>query len=309
MNANAFARFILKEDITSKGKPLGEDDEKDKDKVPEFGTDEDDPTDPLPGEDDKTTKSDPEPEPSPSPEPTPEPAAGGEEPKADDNTPDPGQDPEPEPEPAAPDNPAPEQNPEPEPSPEPTPEPAAGGETPPDDGGSATDDGDEDVPEFGSEEDDPTEQPEPEPGQEAQPGGDGEMDMPAPDIKQLEDDIFAALTPEQIEMKKTELKSQFAKLYEAIDKTIERLSKVDRTSQSISEINFVTKKLLDLRDLLKESLVDNFSSKTYVENQIILQRHMVIYAALTNVVENIGKKRKEEESSKKSSKSSKESKK
>ena len=40
MNFNHFANFILHEEITSKGKPLTDPDEKKDDQVPEFGNDE-----------------------------------------------------------------------------------------------------------------------------------------------------------------------------------------------------------------------------------------------------------------------------
>lgn len=158
---------------------------------------------------------------------------------------------------------------------------------------------DDDVPDFGEDAgdagDDGTGEDGTDPnaadGEQPPATADAPDNMQPDEIKQLEDELFASLSPEQVEMKKTELKSQFVKLYDTIDKTIERLSKSDRKSSDISALNFVTKKLFDLKELLKTSLVDNFDSKSYVENQIILQRHMAIFVALTNIIEEIGKKK------------------
>ena len=90
-------------------------------------------------------------------------------------------------------------------------------------------------------------------------------------------------------MMKTELKTQFVKLYESIDKTIERLAKVDHLDQFTKPINFVTKKLIDLKENLKTALISNFDTKSYMENKIILQRHMAIYTYLTEIIEELGK--------------------
>lgn len=121
--------------------------------------------------------------------------------------------------------------------------------------------------------------------------GDGSQgpDMQQDEIKELEDSLFKNLKPDQIKSAKINLKGQFVDLYEIIDKTIERLNKIDRTSADISAINFVVKKLFEVRTLLKEALIKNFDNKSYVENQIILQRHMAIFNALTNIMGELGK--------------------
>ena len=237
MRFNSFMNFILNEEITSNGKPLGDPDQaaggkkkKKDDEVPDFGADVD--TDNNAGAEDNQDGDLPDPTAVPQDDPTqdqaPDPTAGG-----DPNAQDP--------------NVAGDPN-------------AAGGEDP-----TAT----------GME--DPT-----------AAGGTG-PDMQQDEIKELEDSLFQHLKPDQIKSAKINLKGQFVDLYETIDKTIERLDKIDRTSSDISTINFVVKKLFEIRTLLKEALIKNFDNKSYVENQIILQRHMAIFNALTNILGELGK--------------------
>ena len=314
MNFNHFANFILHEEITSKGKPLTDPDEKKDDQVPEFGNDEEDPTDGNDAPDTTTDKTDDTGDTTNTP---PEPEANDNtdtlDAGTDDTTPDAtkADDTTPAAEPLAPtdnattgaDTTAPT-------TPDTTDTTPAADNTDTGDTAAAPDAGtddttpdageeDDDVPDFGEDAGDAADDdtggdgtdPNAADGEQPPATADAPDNMQPDEIKQLEDELFASLSPEQVEMKKTELKSQFVKLYDTIDKTIERLSKSDRKSSDISALNFVTKKLFDLKELLKTSLVDNFDSKSYVENQIILQRHMAIFVALTNIIEEIGKKK------------------
>ena len=311
MNFNHFANFILHEEITSKGKPLTDPDEKKDDQVPEFGNDEEDPTDGNDAPDTTTDKTDDTGDTTNTP---PEPEANDNtdtlDAGTDDTTPDatkadvttPAAEP-----PAPTDNATTGAD---TTAPDTTDTTPAADNTDTGDTAAAPDAGtddttpdagedDDDVPDFGEDAgdagDDGTGEDGTDPnaadGEQPPATADAPDNMQPDEIKQLEDELFASLSPEQVEMKKTELKSQFVKLYDTIDKTIERLSKSDRKSSDISALNFVTKKLFDLKELLKTSLVDNFDSKSYVENQIILQRHMAIFVALTNIIEEIGKKK------------------
>ena len=270
MRFNSFMNFILNEEITSNGKPLGDPDQaaggkkkKKDDEVPDFGADVD--TDNNAGAEDNQDGDLPDPTAVPQDDPTqdqaPDPTAGGDPNAAggDEPVPDFGAD-------AANDAGGGEGDPA-----------QVGGDPNAQDPNVAGDPnaaGGEDPTATGME--DPT-----------AAGGTG-PDMQQDEIKELEDSLFQHLKPDQIKSAKINLKGQFVDLYETIDKTIERLDKIDRTSSDISTINFVVKKLFEIRTLLKEALIKNFDNKSYVENQIILQRHMAIFNALTNILGELG---------------------
>ena len=139
---------------------------------------------------------------------------------------------------------------------------------------------------------------EPQEGEEGMPEGEEpppEEEQPMPEeppqdeTKQIEVEVFSNLPPEQIEMMKIELKGQYIKLFESIDKSIDKLSKSNRTEDNIEVINFVVKKLINLREFLETSLTKKFDDKTYVENKVILERHMVIFATLIQILEESSK--------------------
>ena len=110
-------------------------------------------------------------------------------------------------------------------------------------------------------------------------------------IKQLEDDVFASLSPEQIAIKQLELKENFIMLYTNIEKVIERLSKINRVEDNIKPIEFVTRRLLELKTLVRDSLIESYDTRSYVENQVLLQRHMAIFSALTDVIDELAKEK------------------
>lgn len=274
MRFNSFMNFILNEEITSNGKPLGDPDQaaggkkkKKDDEVPDFGADVD--TDNNAGAEDNQDGDLPDPTAVPQDDPTQDQAPDQQDPTA-------GGDPN-----------------------------AAGGDEPvPDFGADAANDaggGEGDPAQVGGDPNaqDPNVAGDPNAAGGEDPtatgmedptaaGGTG-PDMQQDEIKELEDSLFQHLKPDQIKSAKINLKGQFVDLYETIDKTIERLDKIDRTSSDISTINFVVKKLFEIRTLLKEALIKNFDNKSYVENQIILQRHMAIFNALTNILGELGK--------------------
>lgn len=119
-------------------------------------------------------------------------------------------------------------------------------------------------------------------GGDSASGGDSE-------IQDLENDLFSELTPAQIAIKQTELKTQFITLYGNIEKTIDRLAKVNRVEDNIKPLEFVTLKLMQLKDLVRDSLIESYDTRSYVENQIMLQRLMAIFATLMNIVEELAK--------------------
>lgn len=115
------------------------------------------------------------------------------------------------------------------------------------------------------------------------------------DINQLQADLFAQLSPKQIEIKLRNLKEQYISLYEDIIKVIDRLGKINRIDITIQPIEFVEKKLNELKDMVKDSLTDSFDTRSYAENQIILQKQIAIYVSLCKIIEGIAKKGENEE--------------
>lgn len=111
------------------------------------------------------------------------------------------------------------------------------------------------------------------------------------ELQTMENDMFSDLTPEQINIKHIELKQQFIELYSVVDKTIDRVDKIGRTEDNLRPLEFVAKKLLELRDLIRYNLTVSYPTKTYIENEINLQHAMSIYNTLEKIMEQLARKK------------------
>lgn len=133
-------------------------------------------------------------------------------------------------------------------------------------------------PEEGGEEGNPEEMP--------QDGGETELqapgDNPQDDLKSAESELFQDLTPDKLAIKTEELKTRYKDLYDSINGSLDKLNKISRTTDDADEIDFLVRKLLDIRDLTRDGLLKAFATKTYVENQIELKRLIYLYSAITN---------------------------
>lgn len=112
--------------------------------------------------------------------------------------------------------------------------------------------------------------------------GDEETQEPDDDSK-----IFGSLTPEQIEIKKSELKTQYKNLYDAINSSLNGLDNISRTTEDSVLISFVIKKLLELRTLTNDSLIKSFKLRSYIENQIELKKLIASYEMILKIINNI----------------------
>lgn len=123
--------------------------------------------------------------------------------------------------------------------------------------------------------------------------GEGETELQAPgdnpqdELKSAEAELFQDLGPDKLAIKTEELKTRFKDLYDSINGSLDKLNKISRTTDDADEIDFLVRKLLDIRDLTRDGLIKSFVTKTYVENQVELKRLIALYGAITSCFTNI----------------------
>lgn len=115
------------------------------------------------------------------------------------------------------------------------------------------------------------------------------------DLKSAESELFTDLGPDKLAIKTEELKNRFKDLYDSINGSLNKLDKISRTTDDADEIDFLVRKLLDIRDLSRDALIKSFNTKTYVENQIELKRLIALYSAITNGFSDILHRRHQEQ--------------
>ena len=143
----------------------------------------------------------------------------------------------------------------------------------------------------------------PEEGQEEGEGGeegyeddgyDEEEEQEDDSLASYEQDIFRDLSPEQMIIKNKELKAQFKSLNNIIFDSLEKLNNISHTSYDNTILDFVVRKLVELKDISRDYTVDAFNTKSYIENQIQLQKMVATFNRIVNLLSNVRDNRQRE---------------
>ncbi|MEE3398076.1 MAG: hypothetical protein VZR64_01325 [Eubacterium sp.] len=118
-------------------------------------------------------------------------------------------------------------------------------------------------------------------------GGDESEDGNNFGIDKIEDELFSTLTPEQRDIKNTELKNQFIDLYSVIGTTLDRINNVSKSNENVEALGFVTQKLLELREMIDYIITKSYATKTYIENNIIYQQCISTLNLISEFINNI----------------------
>ena len=177
-----------------------------------------------------------------------------------------------------------------------SPDPAAGGEQPPV----------EEVPPQEEEQDPNMPPPEEAPPEDyndeygGEDGGGGEAqgseppppeeEAPVDNIKQQEEELYNELTPEQLDIKHKELKTQFLNMYDEVVAIIDRIGDVNVAEENIGTIEYVSNTLANLKDMLSDYMNTVYKTKSYFENSINYNRFLAVLGGINKVLEEMNSK-------------------
>lgn len=113
-------------------------------------------------------------------------------------------------------------------------------------------------------------------------------------LDSYEKDIFSDLSPEQMIIKNKELKSQFRSLNNIIFDSLEKLNNISHTSYDNTILDFVVRKLVELKNISRDYTVEVFNTKSYIENQIQLQKMVATFNRIVNLLSNVRDNRQRE---------------
>lgn len=154
--------------------------------------------------------------------------------------------------------------------------------------------GDEPVPEEGEEGGEGEEGSEEDGSME---GGEEGLEGPeqqADDFSSDEQEVFSDLKPEQMAVKHKELKTQFKNFNDTIFSAIDKINNISHASYDDTLLSFIIRKLLELKDMSRDYLLDVYDTKSYIENQIQLQKMVTTFNYITNLLSNIRQNREAE---------------
>ena len=111
---------------------------------------------------------------------------------------------------------------------------------------------------------------------------------PVNEFKSQEEEILG-LTPEELNVKHTELKNLFLKLYDSTNTIIDRMSEISVNEKNAKVVTFISKNLADLRTMVVDYLDEIYSTKSYTENTITYNRFIAVLHGINKMLEELGK--------------------
>ena len=113
-----------------------------------------------------------------------------------------------------------------------------------------------------------------------------------PELQELQQSAFSNLSEEQLRIRANNIKQSFIDLHNDIVDLGDRLIVVNKNSDNIASVNFVTNSLNELKEMIVDAVSDSFDTRTLVENQVLLQRFIAHYGMLVHIIEKLPSKAK-----------------
>lgn len=111
----------------------------------------------------------------------------------------------------------------------------------------------------------------------------------AADLKTMEDEIFADLSDQQKDIRDNELRQGYIQLYGVIDEAERRINNIIKNENTGRILEFITRKMNELKGLIHHNLTNVYDTRTYTENQTALQECIAIMNSICNMLDAIVK--------------------
>lgn len=112
---------------------------------------------------------------------------------------------------------------------------------------------------------------------------------PVDGIKKREEEIYADLTPEELDIKHRELKNQFLTMFDMTTELIVRINNISLNPEDISIIEYASNNLARLRSMLSDYMNSVYKTKSYTENHINYNRFLATLNGISKILEEINK--------------------
>lgn len=109
------------------------------------------------------------------------------------------------------------------------------------------------------------------------------------DIKKKEEEILN-LSVDELEIKHRELKNGFLAMFDMTNNFIDRLSGISTSDDNTKVIEFVSNKLISIRDMITDYMNYTYKTKSYIENSINYNRFLVQLSSINKILRQLSKK-------------------
>ena len=119
-----------------------------------------------------------------------------------------------------------------------------------------------------------------------QEGEDSEVD----DLKSQEEELYRNLSPEQLDIKHKELKTQFLNMYDTIVSIIDRIGDASVGEDNIGIIEYISGVLIKLKEMVTDYTNSVYQTKSYMENSINYNRFLAVLNGINKILEEMNSK-------------------
>ena len=106
-------------------------------------------------------------------------------------------------------------------------------------------------------------------------------------IKDLENEIFKDLTPEELAIKNKELLDNYRDLYDIISDSVEKINKITKSEDNLQVIKFCITKLAQLKEMINHIITVNFPKRTYIENLTTFNQAIAVLNEIRKLIDQI----------------------
>lgn len=124
-------------------------------------------------------------------------------------------------------------------------------------------------------------------GQQNNSGSEPQSEEEVDDIKAKEEELYANLTPDQLDIKHKELKGQFLDMFDMVSELVERVGDAGTSEENIKVIEYISNNLITLRDMISDYVNDVYQTKSYMENSINYNRFLASLNAINKLLEEL----------------------
>lgn len=118
-------------------------------------------------------------------------------------------------------------------------------------------------------------------------GDNQESEEEVDDLKAKEEELYANLTPDQLDIKHKELKGQFLSMFDMVSELVERIGGTGTTEENIKIVEYISNNLINLKDMISDYVNDVYQTKSYIENSIMYNRFLATLNAINQLLEEI----------------------
>lgn len=132
------------------------------------------------------------------------------------------------------------------------------------------------------------EEPPPEDGGGAAAPADPQEESEVDPIKQQEEEMLD-LSPEELDIKHKELKSNYLAMFDMVQTISERINDASTSEEYIPVVDYIAKQLSQLQNMLTDYMNSVYKTKSYTENMINYNRFLAVLNAIDKILVEMNK--------------------